>query len=131
MPEQDIQVVRHPLFRKDLKRLTRKYRTLSEDLELFEKALLLAHLSLDVQLEAMGFFPISAKGLEDKRLFIGKKFACRAIPGGSRSGIRVVYRIDEDCIRLLYIEMFHKKEKALPNLDRIRRILREDTRTGR
>lgn len=127
MPESITLVERHPLFTKDLKRLTKKYKTLPVDLDLFQKALLLAHgKNADIKPESMGFFPLSGRGFDGLGLFIGKRFACRSIPGGSNSGIRIVYRIDVDCCSLLYIEVFHKNEKPTPDFDRIISLLADD-----
>ena len=119
-----LEIIRHPGFLRDLKRLSKKYRSLPEDLETFQKVLLLAHRDSDIPPEAMGIFPLSGKGIDTEDCFIAKKFACKSLKGsGSRSGIRVVYRISEDCLHLMYIELFHKKEKPLPDPDRIQSIL--------
>jgi len=123
MPEPSIQVVRDPRFVKDLKRLLKKYPSLPEDLVTFEKVLLLAHANPDLQPESMGFYPLSLPGLEAENCFIAKRFACRSLRGsGSQSGIRVVYRIDRECVRLLYIEIFHKNEKPVPDYDRLHKL---------
>ncbi len=42
---------------------------------------------------------------------------------GSKSGIRVVYRFEKDTLDLLLIELFHKKDKKLPDLKRVKSIL--------
>jgi hypothetical protein len=129
MRESGIQVSRDPRFVKDLKRLLKKYPSLTEDLVTFEKVLLLAHDNPDLQPESMGFYPLSVHGLEAENCFIAKRFACKSLRGsGSQSGIWVVYRIDRKCIRLLYIEIFHKSEKPLPDFERIRTLPAVDRR---
>jgi mRNA-degrading endonuclease RelE of RelBE toxin-antitoxin system len=123
MPASSLEVTRHPGFERDLKRLMKKYPSLLEDLATFQRALLLAHGNPDLQPEAMGFFPLSMPGLEAEDCFTAKRFACKSLRGsGSQSGIRVVYRIDRECIRLLYIEIFHKNEKPVPDYDRLRKL---------
>ena len=120
----EFKVIRLPEFDRDLKRLKKKYRTLSDDLENFQKALILAHSNPDIGLRIIDSNPIQGVPGGAGNVFIAKKFTCRALKGkGSRSGIRVVYQMDEGFLKLIYIEVFHKSEKPLPDIDRIRRLL--------
>ncbi len=124
IPER-LEVEQHSRFKRDLKKLSKKYNSLPDDLKMFLDVLLFAHGDPDTELKAMGIFPLSGKSIDSEDCFIAKKFACKSLKGsGARSGIRVVYRIDPSCVHLLYIEIFHKKEKPLPDLDRIRSILK-------
>ena len=118
-------VIEYPGFKRELKKLLKKYPTLRKDLETFKKAVILAHGNSEMKPESMGFFPVAGLGTVAEGIFIAKKLACKTLKGsGSRSGIRVVYRISEDCLHLMYIELFHKKEKPLPDPDRIQSILK-------
>jgi len=73
------EIRRLPEFEKDLKRLSKKFRTLKEDLETFiQKQLKLYHkLSVDNK----GVFPISDLGIKHPKIFKTKKFACRSLKG--------------------------------------------------
>ena len=82
-----------PEFDKDLKKYSRKHRSLPEDIENLKTALKVAHFTDGISCESMGFFPISHPEVPEG-FFVAKKFACRSIKGsGSRSGYRVVYHL--------------------------------------
>lgn len=116
-------VIEHPGFRRDLKRLLKKYPSLRDDLKVLEKMLLLAHQDQTVQPKSLGFFRISGLGFKIDGVYIAKKFACRSLKGsGARSGIRVVYRFNIATGVIEYIEMFHKKEKPMVDKDRIKKL---------
>ncbi len=113
----------HPGFRRDLKRLMKKYPSLKDDLKVLEKMLLLAHCDQSVQPESLGLFKVSGIGFKVDGIYIAKKFACRSLKGsGARSGIRVVYRFNTATGMIEYIEMFHKKEKPMADKDRIKKL---------
>ena len=115
-------------FKKDLKKLSKKYRTLAEDIENLKMALPVAHFTTDVTPESMGFFPLSHPGIPEG-FFIAKKFACRAMKGsGNRSGFRVVYHLEGSCFRICLIEIFHKKQKFVEDFSRIQNYLPEESR---
>ena len=111
-------VTRLPEFKNDLKRLSKKFRTLEEDLEIFvEKQFYLYH-KLDV--DNKGIVPLSGLGIETPRIFKARKFACRSLKGkGVLSGIRVIYAyfILEDKIEL--VEIYFKGDKANEDRGRI------------
>ena len=107
-----------PEFKSDLKKLSKKFRTLEEDLEIFvEKQLYLYH---KLNVDNKGIVPISGLGIETPRIFKARKFACRSLKGkGAFSGIRVIYAyfILEDKIEL--IEIYFKGDKANEDRGRI------------
>lgn len=112
-------------FEKDLKKLSRKYKTLHEDLDNFKEALIVAHFNQELAPESMGFFPVSHPGIQEG-FFIAKKFACKSLKGsGSRSGIRVVYHLEGSSFRVCLIEIFHKNQKAVLDFQRILNCLSE------
>lgn len=113
-------------FKKDLKKLCRKYKTLPEDIENLKKALQIAHFTADITPESMGFFPVSHRDIPEG-FFIAKKFACRSIKGsGSRSGFRVVYHLEGSCFRICLIEIFHKNQKEIEDFSRIQDYLSKE-----
>ncbi len=112
-------------FDKELKKFTRKYKSLPEDIKTFKSALYLAHFMEGIASESIGIFPISHKSLPEG-FFVAKKFACKSLKGsGSRSGFRVVYQLDKNCYKLCFIEMFHKNNKSVPDFERLKRFLPE------
>ena len=102
-------------FKRDLKRLLKRFRSLNYDIEV-----------LKTYLEEFpeGFkpiiFPISNLGI-DYKIFKVKKFHCRSLKGkGANSGMRIVYSYLESERKIKFIEIYHKSDKE--NHDR-KRIL--------
>jgi len=109
-----------PEFDKDLKKYSRKHRSLPEDIENLKTALKVAHFTDGISCESMGFFPISHPEIPEG-FFIAKKFACKAIKGsGSRSGYRVVYHLQGTHLRICLLELYHKNDKAVEDFQRIK-----------
>ena len=120
-------ITQHEAFQKELRRLGKKYRTIPEDLQIFIDVSVRAVHLLGQKPEDMGHFPIHGLGIENHGCFIAKRFTCKSMMGkGSKSGIRVVYRFKKDTLDLLLIELFNKKDKKLPDLERLKSILESD-----
>ena len=103
-------------FTKDLKRLLKKYRSLREDLEVVKQVLtVLPH-------ERPPFsFRINDLGVETCLIKV-KKIACKSLKGrGVNSGLRLVYGFFEEEGRIVFIELYHKKDKSSENRERILR----------
>jgi mRNA-degrading endonuclease YafQ of YafQ-DinJ toxin-antitoxin module len=103
-------------FKKDLKGLLKKYRTLNEDLEIVKKVLEV------IPDERPPFsFRIEGLGLETCVIKV-KKIACKAMKGrGVNSGLRMIYAYFNEEQRITFIELYHKNEKE--NEDRQRIII--------
>lgn len=103
-----------PEFQKDLKKL--KF-DITSDLEVFKKALGVNPTNLNGSVIIPGF------GGGFCPVFKARKFRCKAIKKGSRSGIRVIYthNFEEDEITL--IEVYFKPKKENHDLDRIKKYL--------
>jgi len=105
-------------FEKDLKRLSRSFRTLEEDLDTFiANQLKLMH---KLNIDNKGVVRISDIGIEYPRIYKARKFSCRALKGkGAASGIRVIYAYykEEDIIEL--IEIYYKGKKENEDRGRI------------
>ncbi|HNY36257.1 MAG TPA: hypothetical protein PLD14_01375 [Candidatus Pacearchaeota archaeon] len=110
-------------FRKDFKRLIKKYRTLEEDLEVVKKNTIeLYHLK---GIENQSIFPIPGFCNESLQICKIKKFACKALKGrGAMSGIRVIYAFHLTISKVEFIEIYFKGDKANEDKDRIRDYLR-------
>ncbi len=101
-------------FKKDLKNLLKKYRTLNDDLDVIKKVL---EVTPD---ERPPFsFRVENLGLETCIIKV-KKIACKALKGrGVNSGLRLVYAHFEEDDKIIFIELYHKNDKENENRDRI------------
>lgn len=101
-------------FKKDLKLLLKKYRTLKEDLEVVKLDL------NDEPGESPPFsFRIDHLGLETCIIKI-KKIACKALKGrGVNSGLRLVYAYFPEEQKITFIELYHKNDKENEDRNRI------------
>ncbi len=102
-------------FKKDLKFLLKRYRTLNEDLDVLKKVL-----EIDPDERPPFSFRIDNLSIETRIIKV-KKIACKALKGkGVNSGLRLIYAYFPDSKRITFIELYHKNEKE--NKDK-RRIL--------
>ena len=108
-------------FEKDLKKLSKRFRTLEEDIKVFvEKQLNLYH---KLKIDNKEVFTIPNLGISYPKIYKAKKFACRSLKGkGAASGIRVIYAYYEKEDIIEFIEIYYKGDKA--NEDR-KRILQK------
>lgn len=106
-----------PEFEKDLKKLSKKFSSLPDDLEIFIQTQL--NLYHKLKTDNGGIFRIPGLSFSTPTVFKAKKFACRALKGrGSKSGIRVIYAYHEQSDRIDLIEIYFKGDKE--NEDRAR-----------
>lgn len=110
-------------FRKDLKKLIKKYRTLEEDLETAKRnAIELYHLK---NIDNRSIFPIEGFCSEEILICKIKKFACKALKGrGSRSGIRIIYAFHCQSYKVDFIEIYFKGDKENEDQERIKEYLK-------
>ncbi len=103
-----------PEFRKDVKYLIKKYRTLHEDLAVVQRVLEIA------PDERPPFsFRIDNLGLETCVIKV-KKIACKALKGsGVNSGLRLIYAHFPIEQKITFVELYHKNEKASEDRARI------------
>jgi mRNA-degrading endonuclease RelE of RelBE toxin-antitoxin system len=108
-----IQFIYTKEFEKDLKKLERKFRSLRDDIEIIKQILYV------FPKERPPFsFSIDNLGLLSNIIKI-KKIACKAIYGkGVNSGLRIVYAYEKTSNKIIFIELYHKNEKA--SEDRLR-----------
>ena len=111
----------HPEFEKDLQRLSKRFKTLKEDLKVFQETELVLYHKL--QKDNKGIFPLTGLGIHSPEIFKAKKFACRSLKGrGVQSGIRIIYAYVADKDRLEFIEMYFKRDKDSEDKGRILRL---------
>src|ERR1700741_175660 len=107
-----------PEFYKDLKKLSKRYRTLEEDLETAKKnAIELFHIK---EVNNLSVFPMPGFSLEKVKICKIKKFSCKALKGkGVKSGIRVVYAFYPETQLVEFIEMYYKADQENEDRNRI------------
>lgn len=116
-------ISRLPEFDKDIKSLQKRFKTIEEDLRIFIKTeLVLFH---RLKKDTGGIFRIVGIQIDEPKIYIAKKFACRALKGkGSRTGIRVVYAYFEKVDKIELIEIYYKGDKEIEDRGRIIRNYR-------
>ncbi len=104
-------------FETDLKKLSRRYQSLHDDLKIFiDKQLKLYH---KLHIDNGGIFPISNLGVEYPKIYKAKKFACKSLKGkGVMSGIRVIYAYFEDKDVIELVEIYYKGDKESEEKER-------------
>ncbi len=101
-------------FKKDLKQLLKKYRTLEDDLDVVKKVL-----EVNPDERPPFSFRINDLGIETCMIKV-KKIACRALKGrGVNSGLRLIYAWFETETRIVLIELYHKNGKENEDRERI------------
>jgi len=109
-------------FSKDLKRLQKRFRTLSGDLEVFTKTqLILFH---KIKLDNDGIKRVTELPLDYPPVYKAKKFACRSLKGtGANSRISVIYAYLDSEDKIELIEIYYKGDKENENKERLRSYL--------
>lgn len=101
-------------FKRDLKKLLKKYRTLNNDLDVLKKVLMFS------PNERPPFsFQIDNLGLTTCVIKV-KKIACRSLKGkGVNSGLRLIYAHFKEESKIVFIEIYHKNDKEIEDRKRI------------
>jgi mRNA-degrading endonuclease RelE of RelBE toxin-antitoxin system len=101
-------------FRKDLKSLLKKYRTLNDDLDVVKKVL-----AIFPDERPPFSFRIDNLGLKTCVIKV-KKIACKALKGrGVNSGFRLIYAYFKEEEKITFVEIYHKNEKENEDRQRI------------
>jgi len=105
-----------PESQKDLKRLSKRFRTLNDDFERVKKfAICLFHSGIDNR----ACFEIPGCVTERYSAYKVKKFACRSLKGGANSGLRLIYIYNKLNHKILFIEIYYKGDQSLETRSRI------------
>jgi len=101
-------------FKKDLKKLLRKYRSLNDDLEVVKKVL-----RAEPKERPPFSFRIDGLGIETCVIKV-KKIACKSLKGrGVNTGLRLIYAHFEEEERIVFVELYHKNNKENEDRERI------------
>jgi len=99
-----------PDFKKDFKKLEKKYPTLKQDLEVFVNTQL--KLSHKLNIDNYGIVQISGLSISIPKIYKARKFACKSLKErGSYGGIRIIYAYFKDDDRIELVEMYFKGDK--------------------
>ena len=116
-----------PEFKKDLKKLGKRFRTLDEDLNIFIESQLKIYHKLGI--DNRGIFKISDLNIKCPEIYKARKFACRSLKGkGVYSGIRLIYTYFEDEDKVELIEIYCKQDKEKEDRERILRYYEKSDR---
>lgn len=111
------EIIRSSAFEKDLKRLLKRFQSLEEDLEIFQKVQLILFHKRGT--DNGGIVRIDGLGQGILPIFKARKFACRSLKGkGVQSGIRVIYAYSAEFDRIQYIEIYYKGDQELETRSR-------------
>lgn len=101
-------------YKKDLKKLSKKHRTLPEDIEVVKKVLF-----VNPKERPPFSFRIDNLGVKTCVIKI-KKIASKSFKGkGVHSGFRLIYAHFENEDRIVFIELYHKSKKDIEDRERI------------
>ena len=101
-------------FKKDLKKLSKKYRTLHDDIGIVKKVL-----NVSPNERPPFSYRIDGLGIETCVIKI-KKIASKSFKGkGVHSGFRIIYAYFEKKDQIIMIELYHKTNKVNENKERI------------
>ncbi len=101
-------------FRKDLKKLLKKYRSLNDDLKIVRKVL-----RVEPKERPPFSFRIDGLGIETC-VIKAKKIACKSLKGrGVNTGLRLIYAHFEEEQRIVFVELYHKNNRENEDRERI------------
>lgn len=104
-------------YRKDLKKLTKRFKTLPEDIETLKKVI-----AVFPDEKPPISYRVSNLGKSEVIIKV-KRIACRALKNkGSNTGLRLIYSYQEETDEIIFIELYFKGDKENEDRERIRRL---------
>lgn len=112
-------------FKHNFKKLSKKFRTLFDDLEVAKKnAIELFHLR---NIDNRSVVLINGYNHEKFQIYKLRKFACRALKGkGVMSGLRVIYAYDPSTLAVTFLEIYFKADQENENRNKIEEFLKRN-----
>lgn len=109
-------------FKKDLKKLVKRFKSLPDDLVTVKKAVIeLWHIK---GIDNLSTVEISGFSSEDFCFCKIRKFACKSLKGrGVHSGIRVIYKWHKRINKVIFVEIYFKGDKESEDYDRIKEYI--------
>lgn len=110
-------------FQGDFKKLQKKFKTLSEDMETAKiNAIELYHIK---KCDNQSVFLIPGFCSDKIKICKLKKFACRSLKGrGIKSGIRITYAFFPELMKVVFIEIYFKADRENEDKERIKEFLK-------
>lgn len=103
-------------FNKELKKLSKKYKTLNDDFEVVKKVL-----KVNPTERPPFSFRIDGLGLKNCIIKV-KKIASKSFKGkGVNSGFRIIYAHFENEQKIVFVEIYHKSNKKTEDKERIKK----------
>ncbi len=114
-----------PAFLRDLKKLSKRFPSLDDDLAIAKKnAIELFHRE---KIDTNAVFELSHMCSNDVRICKLKKFACRSLKGrGVRSGIRIIYAFYPLTYHIVFIQIYIKSNREREDEKRIITFLKKE-----
>ncbi len=101
-------------FDKDVKFLTKKFKSIPDDLEIVKAVLI-----IKPNARSPFSFEINNLGITTCIIKV-KKIAAKSLKGrGNNSGLRLVYAYFPDEAKIVFIELYHKSEQEMEDRERI------------
>jgi len=109
-------------FKKDFKKLVKRFPSLLEDLATVKKAVIeLRHLK---NINNLSTFEIPGFSIKETSFWKIKKFACKSLKGrGAKSGVRVIYLWREVISQVVFIEIYFKGDKENEDRERFKKFI--------
>jgi len=106
-------------YAKDLKKLSKRFRSLQEDIATLKKV-------LEIQPEPTPPMSVRIAGLETGEIVVKvRKIACKSLKGrGASSGMRLIYHYDKENVKIALIELYFKGDKENEDRERIVQYLK-------
>jgi mRNA-degrading endonuclease RelE of RelBE toxin-antitoxin system len=110
-------------FKKDFKKLSKKFKTLAEDINVAKRNTIeLFHLS---NIDNHGIELIPGFNHDSFQIYKLRKFACKALKGkGVKSGIRIIYAYHAKNNQVIFLEIYFKADQENEDKDRIESFLK-------
>jgi hypothetical protein len=116
-----IEIIHLLEFEKDKRKLSKRFRTLDEDLDTFINVQLKLFHKLGIDNGAVE--NISDLGITEPKIYKVKKFACKSLKGkGVHSGIRIIYAYFHNDDRIEFVEIYYKGDKENEDRERIKKL---------
>lgn len=110
-----------PSFERDFKKLSKRYGTLGDDFETLKKySIEIFHqgiVKMDDPVEISGACGDTFKSYKVK------KFACKSLKGGSRSGLRVIYVHEPAENKITFVEIYYKGDTENEDKARLKEFI--------
>jgi mRNA-degrading endonuclease RelE of RelBE toxin-antitoxin system len=109
-------------FKKDFKKLIKRFISLSEDFVTVKKAVIeLRHVS---NIDNLSTFEISGFNSDKLTFWKIKKIACKSLKGrGVKSGLRIIYCWQPANKKIVFLEIYFKGDKENEDKNRIKHFL--------